>query len=376
MKKDGAESTNFFDFEKTVDNLRGCWGKIKAMHCKCKNENRESVEEQVLDISLQKSPASSSEEGDDLSRVVFACKTLFEGENDDMYAKFSNLCGLIVPSATAAVRSSSEGKREKLEQIFNAFSNAATRCARRIFLTLKLNCGDPEVKNKTRRADELILLASLTLFEFGDLCDAEEEAHIAARAFKVALELHSRVGFKKEDDFVEYVAKIKAIEPSFKMKKRAYHGFNTHFSADDTAYFETDEGQKELRAIVEARPIFRPKTSAISVVLTTLALILLLTPPIFLLIFANLDLALEIALPVIYYALFIEVCCRLYLANLIRFYQCRASEDTRRSCLCVPSCSDYALLSLKKYPMILTALKIFKRLVFTCKGDKYIVNLP
>ena len=46
----------------------------------------------------------------------------------------------------------------------------------------------------------------------------------------------------------------------------------------------------------------------------------------------------------------------------VECYQHYAKEETRRKCLCVPSCSEYAILCLKKYELIKALLKIKKRI--------------
>ncbi len=60
----------------------------------------------------------------------------------------------------------------------------------------------------------------------------------------------------------------------------------------------------------------------------------------------------------------------------VECYQHYASEETRRRCLCVPSCSEYAILCLKKYGLIRALHKIRKRLYVTCQGSDYVIDWP
>ena len=60
----------------------------------------------------------------------------------------------------------------------------------------------------------------------------------------------------------------------------------------------------------------------------------------------------------------------------VECYQHYASEETRRKCLCVPSCSEYAILCLKKYGLIRALRKIRKRLYVTCQGSDYVIDWP
>jgi putative component of membrane protein insertase Oxa1/YidC/SpoIIIJ protein YidD len=53
-----------------------------------------------------------------------------------------------------------------------------------------------------------------------------------------------------------------------------------------------------------------------------------------------------------------------------------AREETRRRCLCIPSCSDYAIACLKRFPLIFSFFKIHKRLFKTCKGEMYLIDKP
>ncbi len=60
----------------------------------------------------------------------------------------------------------------------------------------------------------------------------------------------------------------------------------------------------------------------------------------------------------------------------VECYQHYASEETRRRCLCVPSCSEYAILCLKKHGLIRALHKIRKRLYVTCQGSDYVIDWP
>ena len=65
---------------------------------------------------------------------------------------------------------------------------------------------------------------------------------------------------------------------------------------------------------------------------------------------------------------------RLLLIKLVRCYQHYASEDLRRFCMCMPSCSEYAIAVLKKYPILIAIIKIVIRLVVICDGEMKIHN--
>ena len=75
---------------------------------------------------------------------------------------------------------------------------------------------------------------------------------------------------------------------------------------------------------------------------------------------------------VISYAVFGLLLLRLFLIKLIECYQHYAKEELRRFCMCMPSCSEYAIAVLKKYPIFVAIFKIIFRLTVTCDGEKKI----
>lgn len=61
---------------------------------------------------------------------------------------------------------------------------------------------------------------------------------------------------------------------------------------------------------------------------------------------------------------------------LIRCYQRYAPESVRRQCSCMPSCSEYALLALGKYPWPKALWKIWRRVTHTCTSPGYHIDYP
>lgn len=59
----------------------------------------------------------------------------------------------------------------------------------------------------------------------------------------------------------------------------------------------------------------------------------------------------------------------------IQCYQHFASEDLRRSCVCVPSCSEYSIIALTRYNLIKALCLIIKRLTKGCKNE-YKIDYP
>ncbi|KAA5217934.1 membrane protein insertion efficiency factor YidD [Bacteroides finegoldii] len=64
------------------------------------------------------------------------------------------------------------------------------------------------------------------------------------------------------------------------------------------------------------------------------------------------------------------------LIGIVKLYQRYAPEETRRKCLYKPTCSEYAILALKKYGLVKGLYKIYIRLFKTCRGIEYGIDYP
>lgn len=74
----------------------------------------------------------------------------------------------------------------------------------------------------------------------------------------------------------------------------------------------------------------------------------------------------------------IELCfCFKYaLIGAIKLYQHYAPEEMRRRCLFMPTCSEYAILAVHKYGLIIGLCKSYYRLVYRCRGNIYQIDYP
>ena len=134
--------------------------------------------------------------------------------------------------------------------------------------------------------------------------------------------------------------------------------------------------QKRLEEYQQRRILVRPKTTKLSVVLYGILLLLLLLPILILFVFGVYSLFLEIFISTVYIIMVIETYGRFFAIKMVECYQHYAPDEKRRRCKCIPSCSEYAILCLKKYEFIYALLKIRKRLFVTCRGDDYIIDPP
>ncbi len=60
----------------------------------------------------------------------------------------------------------------------------------------------------------------------------------------------------------------------------------------------------------------------------------------------------------------------------VKLYQHYAPEDIRRRCLFKPTCSEYAILAIKKYGLIIGLIKTYIRVIYKCRGNIYRIDYP
>jgi len=69
-------------------------------------------------------------------------------------------------------------------------------------------------------------------------------------------------------------------------------------------------------------------------------------------------------------------CFKHAVIGAIKMYQHYAPEEVRRRCLFMPTCSEYAILAIRKYGVIIGLCKSFYRLVYLCQGNIYKIHYP
>ena len=136
------------------------------------------------------------------------------------------------------------------------------------------------------------------------------------------------------------------------------------------------EEQKRLKIYIQKRSLSCPKTNIFSV-LTWM--------------FIYLFVSFFVATTVNYFFQFGRYIWLIYLISYISFgllflkkiciksiecYQHYAKEETRRKCVCIPSCSEYSIAVLKKYNIFKALNKIRIRLFKTCGGYGYVHDEP
>lgn len=76
------------------------------------------------------------------------------------------------------------------------------------------------------------------------------------------------------------------------------------------------------------------------------------------------------------YALIGLFCLKPAAIGAVRLYQHYAPEDVRRRCLFKPTCSEYAILAIRKYGLIIGIFKAYIRLFKKCRGNIYRIDYP
>ncbi len=132
------------------------------------------------------------------------------------------------------------------------------------------------------------------------------------------------------------------------------------------------------RDYCQNHPLIRPKTNIITFVLWVLAIevISVVIAYITLRLFQFLGITASFStMHAITFAIVVIFLLKKICVLLIELYQHYALEKTRRRCTMMPSCSEYALLALKKYNVIRGLYKTYIRLTTKCNGS-YITDYP
>ena len=147
---------------------------------------------------------------------------------------------------------------------------------------------------------------------------------------------------------------------------------------NDLEFFRKEYAkQKKLEKIVNSRVLYRPNVKKWQVATVFAILPFLLTPIIFCLIFLKMPTVAKILLCITTTFVVFEIYLRFCFVIVVKYYQAIAKEETRRRCQCIPSCSEYAVIALKRvFPLLHALLKIRKRLYITCNGEEYKIDFP
>ena len=142
-------------------------------------------------------------------------------------------------------------------------------------------------------------------------------------------------------------------------------------------YLRAYREQKRLEQYQQERILPKPKTTKFVLALyIVLCLSMVLVFFVALFVLMHLEMWINMLVSTLFLGCLAESYGRLMAIKVVECYQYYTKEEIRRKCKCVPSCSEYAILCLKKYELIYALLKIRKRLFVTCKGFDYIIDNP
>ncbi|WP_296333200.1 membrane protein insertion efficiency factor YidD [uncultured Treponema sp.] len=143
--------------------------------------------------------------------------------------------------------------------------------------------------------------------------------------------------------------------------------------------FPGEEERELVRKYVMERPLYRPNITFFKAILIIISVICGI---VFLAIASNSILSLLGFLfykPTYYFVFSLVafvICARWFAILAVKLYQHYASEDVRRRCLLKPTCSEYAIIVLKKYGFLVGSIKIWIRLNYKCRGNVYYIDEP
>lgn len=143
--------------------------------------------------------------------------------------------------------------------------------------------------------------------------------------------------------------------------------------------FPSNEERELVRKYVLERPLYRPNITYLKAFLIVFCGVLGIT------IFSvavfsalssfGLTLKKSIYFPIFFLVSF-AICARWIGILAVKLYQHYASEEIRRRCLLKPTCSEYAIIVLKKYGFLIGGIKIWIRLNYKCRGNVYYIDEP
>jgi len=132
--------------------------------------------------------------------------------------------------------------------------------------------------------------------------------------------------------------------------------------------------ENALRIVIAQRPLMRPKTGWREVLVS-----LLLNVVVCCVLAGCLKIAPLIpyrGMTVMVAVIILDSTLRVFFVKVVECYQHYAKEETRRRCLCIPSCSQYAIVVLKSRHLFGAIYRILKRLFKTCQGWNPKMDLP
>lgn len=143
--------------------------------------------------------------------------------------------------------------------------------------------------------------------------------------------------------------------------------------------FPTDEERELVRKYVIERELYRPPITYFKVFIIILSTILgeiLITWLGFHQIVKKYYITKKTIYLIISILVFFIIDGRFFAILCIKLYQHYAPESMRRRCLLKPTCSEFAIIVIKKYGLLIGGIKTWIRLNYKCRGNVYYIDEP
>ena len=143
--------------------------------------------------------------------------------------------------------------------------------------------------------------------------------------------------------------------------------------------FPTDEERELVRKYVIERELYRPPITYFKVFIIILSTILgeiLITWLGFHQIVQKYYITKKTIYLIISILIFFIIDGRFFAILCIKLYQHYAPESMRRRCLLKPTCSEFAIIVIKKYGLLIGGIKTWIRLNYKCRGNVYYIDEP
>ena len=143
--------------------------------------------------------------------------------------------------------------------------------------------------------------------------------------------------------------------------------------------FPSEQEQELVRKYVMERPLYRPPVTYLKAFLLFFVGVLLSGVLSFAVYYVLRVFGVLIGKKIFFIAFY--TVCFVFFARwagilCVRLYQHYAPEEVRRRCLLKPTCSEYAVIVIKKYGLLIGGIKTWIRLNFKCRGNVYYIDEP
>jgi putative component of membrane protein insertase Oxa1/YidC/SpoIIIJ protein YidD len=143
----------------------------------------------------------------------------------------------------------------------------------------------------------------------------------------------------------------------------------------------TDWEQDVARVYVNERELVRPNTNVKTALISVLLFLLVSGVLVGLVYLVLISVGVSDSIPLFFLCVTVVVlellfCLKYAVIGTVKLYQHYAPEEIRRRCLFMPTCSEYAILAVRKYGCVVGLCKTYYRLVFLCTGNVYSIHYP